>query len=387
MYVGSYYSDTTPTAYLKPAVISELYQTSPDMSSLTSFLMLTKGKNIGVANSTVQTFEEDNVLRWVTLQTGVDSSATSFVLDSGDGAACPVYTILLNPVSGETMWVSAKSTDTLTVTRSYGATAAAEIVDGSQLCVLGQAYPEAGTLQTHGAASKSEVDFYTQIFRSGFSVSGSVRSTQTWMSESNEYALKQKNALFQHNADQDFSFLFGETVSTGTGSAGSLVRCTTSAKERISTNVNGGVGTLDNATLQTLLRPLFEVGSPEKLIIGSPLVCDAISNISTNKLLTSNGDTTFGNRIKTYNTGAGTATVILSRKTLSGVNADKMFMLDKGLIGRFFLNGNGKSRDTRLLEYGPEVTKVDAYQGEWISEAGFKLNLEKAHGYAYGITG
>jgi hypothetical protein len=379
-YTAGYYTDTAPVAYLTPDVLNKLIRTQPDAATLTTVLMLMKNKNRTVFNSTHTNYERDNVGRWTTIPAGGGDGDLSLGVTSGDGWKVQIDTLLKCPRTGEVLLVTGVSTDTITVTRSAGATAAAVLNLNEPLMIIGTAKSEGYSLGVAGSSSRVAKTFYTQIFSNPFQASRTAKVTKTYTGQ-NVYAEEKLDAFLNHVASQDAAALFGETFTSGSGS--SLKRAATSATETISSNVASIDGTLTEVAAQNAMRPIFELGSPDKILVGSSLVCDVFSNFSTNKLQTNQGQSEYGNRIKKYNYGSGSITLTTSRLTLAGPNQDKAFVFDTDNLYRIVL----PESDTHVLEYDPINTQSDAYKGEWKTEAGFVIALEKAHMRFVGVTG
>ena len=376
-YAGPQYTNTV-SAILTPDVLKKIILKQPDVASLTAFLKLTEKNNIGVENPTHTYFEDDNLGRWTTVnENGADASQLNLTLSAGDGWKAPVGTILRCPRTGETMLVTAITDDTPTITRSWGATAAAAINPGDALQIIGNAQLEGYTVGNGGQSSPVEKTARTQIFSHPFSVTGTMLSTKIY-DDVNSYEGKKRKALIQHMADQDSAAMWGEVASTGTGAT--TRRSSTSLNETIVTNVSdfGGLAMTELA-FQNALLPIFEVGSPRKILVASAHVANAVSNFSTMKLQTSQGQSAYGNSIRSYVFGSGELTIIIARKSLSGPNSKTFFVVDSENCKRIYLNGNGKSRDTKLTEYNKMNTEVDAQKGEFMTEAGFYFPVEESH--------
>ena len=376
-YTGPQYTSTVSTI-ITPDVLKKIILKQPDVASLTAFLKLTEKNNIGVENPTHTYHEDDNLGRWAICDgVGVSAADTTINLASGDGWKCPVGTIIRVPRTGETILVTAVTADALTVTRSNGATAAAAINPGEAFQVIGNAQLEGYTVGLGGQSSPVEKTARTQIFSHPFSVTGTMLSTKIY-DDVNSYEGKKRKAIIQHMADQDSAAMWGEVSSAGTGAT--TRRSTTSLNETIVSNVSdfGGL-TLTELAFQNALLPIFEVGSPRKILVASAHVANAVSNFSTMKLQTSQGQSAYGNAIRSYVFGSGELTIIIARKSLSGPNSNSFFVVDSENCKRIYLNGNGKSRDTKLTEYNKMNTEVDAQKGEFMTEAGFYFPVEESH--------
>ena len=91
--------------------------------------------------------------------------------------------MVLQVIGGEILHVTAKSNGdkTITVTRSFGVTAAATtIADNVPLYVLGNANEENSSVPTILKVQNRSRTNYTQIFRDPFGLSGTLEATETY---------------------------------------------------------------------------------------------------------------------------------------------------------------------------------------------------------------
>jgi hypothetical protein len=322
---------------------------------------------------TLTLFEDDNVARFTTVLNQVAAGETSVTLQSGDGWKCVAGTLLYVPRTNELMRVTTVSTDTLTVTRSVGAPPAAPLLPNEVLVIINGAAAEGASVGNARTSLKTPKTFYTQIFREAYSVSGTAENTKTYgpISIRSE---QQKKALINHMVSMEHAFCFGQQSSAGTGVGGDLVTTTTSLEEQISYSVTSD-GPLTEIAFQEALNPIFETGSPEKLFISGLNGCNMVSNYSTNKLQTGVGDTTYGNRIKTYRYGGGDITIIPSPKTFTSVLANRFYIVDNKFIGRIVQ----QNRDTSMTEITRKDNLTDGITGEYLTQAGLYIFYPDAH--------
>ena len=377
-YAGVMYTDTV-SALVTPDVEKKVILSNPDLATLTLFLKLTKGGNIAVKNPTHTYFEDDNLGRWATIDAqGAAVGATKFSVGSGDGWKLPAGTVLRVPRTGETILITAISGDVVsTATRSWGNTAAAELLPAEPLQIIGNAQLEGYTVGEGGQSSPVQKTARCQIFSHPFSVTGTMDATEIY-DDKGSFDGKMKKAMLQHYSDQDIAALYGEVASAGSGAT--TRRTTTSLNETITTNSTdfGGLA-MSEVQFQNAVRPIFELGSARKILVASSYVADTISNYSTMKLQSNQGQTAYGNSIRSYIFGSGELTIIVARKSLSGANNRNFFIVDAENAKRMYLSGNGQNRDTKLTLFGKENSGVDSRKGEYMCEAGFYFPQEESH--------
>lgn len=149
---------------------------------------------------------------------GYSSGATSIVVDNikyfqiGD--------LIKVTRTGEVLYVSAVTdgSSTLTVTRSWGATAAAAITDDDEILIIGPHYDENAQLQS--ARTTTEVDYTNQtaIWRHNFEVSGTHQAIANAGGHfhGSDVAYQRKKMLLEHKRDINLACLFSESGSSGT---------------------------------------------------------------------------------------------------------------------------------------------------------------------------
>jgi hypothetical protein len=133
----------------------------------------------------------------VTVSGSVTSTGTSIVLASGHGARAHVGDLLYDTTSNSTevMEITAISTDTLTVVRTYNSTVAAVIADAAVLALIRaeQEGSDIGSDKTLGPTVRSN---YTQIFAGAYDllVSGSQIARKMATNEYADYVARQLTA-------------------------------------------------------------------------------------------------------------------------------------------------------------------------------------------------
>lgn len=376
-YAGIMYTDTV-SSFVTPDVLKKVILAHPEVATLTTFLKLSKSNNLGVGNPTHTYFEDDNLGRWTTCDSnGQDSASATFGLASGDGWKVQAGTLLRVPRTGETLLVTAVSTDTVTVTRTWGATAAAAINPSEPIQIIGNAQAEGYTVGEGGQSSPVQKTARTQIFSHPFSVTGTMDATVVY-DDKNSFEGKKMKAMIQHYSDQDITAMYGEIASSGSGST--LRKSSTSLNETITTNrTDFGALAMTEKAFQDAVRPIFDIGSPKKILVASAYVADVISNYSSVKLNTTQGQSAYGNSIRSYIFGSGELTIIVARQSLNGANSANFFVVDSENAKRIYLNGNGINRDTKLTLFNKENSGVDSRKGEFMCEAGFYFPQEQSH--------
>jgi hypothetical protein len=368
------------SAQRKIDMAQEILMLEPDSSPLTVIT-----KNISKKSTKDPKFQwmEDELeprFDMVNNGAGYASGATSIVVDNG--AYFRVQHVVYVPRTGESMLVTAvnTSTNTLTVTRGVGSTAAA-LVDNDELLITSTAQPEGDASLTARSRNPVAVYNYTQIFREPWDATETERHSENEADDDWDHqALKHG---IEHAKNIEYSGMVGHPSEDTT----SGVRRTTGGfKHFVVTNATDAGGTFTETELFSALRPNFRYGAKEKWAFCSALAVDVMNGFPRGKLEIRQGEKTFGLRVMQYISPHGTINLVthylLEGTTLGG----QIWIVDTDVVKYRYLQNKRGSRDTHI---NTEIQNndVDGRKDEYKTEAGWQWGLEKRHGYIYGITG
>lgn len=365
-------------------VSDKLWLVDPDYAIMTFFARkLAKQKTI---DPEFRWFDKAQPSRYdaVNYTTGYTSGATSVVVD--DGTKFRAGDVVMDVDTGEHLRVTSVSTNTLTVARGYGSTAATTISDDDSLVILGNAYAENADVGTARSSTATKRYNYTQIFREPFAVTGTEDATEFYAG-GNDLAQLRKEHLQIHMKDIERAMIFGEAkedVSTiGTGQP---IRTTGGLKSFLSTNLKDAQGALTEPEFEDWVRMLFVNGGEKKMGFLSPLVASAVNSWAVGKLQMFPKDKTYGISVMSYLSIHGQLDFVVEKMFAENTTWNGMaFGVDMGLLSYRYLGGNGKNRDTKLLK-DRQGNGVDGVIEEYLTEAGLQLALENRHGLLYGVT-
>lgn len=142
---------------------------------------------------------------------GYNNSVTTVNVASGHGNRIQVYDVLRVASTGENMWVTAVSTDALTVVRGVGGTTAASIsAAANTLQILGPAVPE-NVISPAAVLARGEFyNNYIQQFIYAIQVSDIQANTNTsYLIEGNEYRSELKKQLMEARRDFERTLFYG----------------------------------------------------------------------------------------------------------------------------------------------------------------------------------
>jgi hypothetical protein len=283
--------------------------------------------------------------------------------------------------SGEIMFVTAVSGNTITVVRGYGGTNKLSMTNGSVLTILGNAALEGDDAPAARFTSRVRRRNYTQIFTSAVQVSGSMQAARGY-GVADELDYQKQERLRELLRDLENCVINGiAPTSTQQGSA--TVRRTMNGIVRsITTNqfapgqggIPNGTGTSNNELteemLNAALRNIWEKSSAriDTIVVGG-VQKRRINSFIAGKRAYVPEDTRVRDMVSVYESDYGVARVILSRWT----PADAVIMLDSSRIEVNPLQG-------RSFFYKPLAATGDSESGQVIGEYTLTFRNENAHG-------
>lgn len=263
----------------------------PNEAPLTAVSM--KLRTVSAINPEIKWQEDDYIpdMDQIDNGAGYAAGATSLVVDNGDYFRAGDVVLVLR--TAEVMLVTAvdTGTDTLTVTRSVGTTAAAALVDDDELVIIGNANVENSTSRTVVTALKVSQNNFCQIFRWEFGASGTLQSSELYGGD--DLAYQQRKAGKEFRIQMERAYVWGEKAEDTSGNTprrycGGII-------ERIgSSNITTATGgNLDISTMEAFLRDGFRYGPARKMLFASRLVVSILSEIADAKLESRPTDKTF----------------------------------------------------------------------------------------------
>jgi len=359
----------------------KLFLIDPDYAILAFFARKLNKK--GVIDPEFRWFDKAQPSKFdaVNYSTGYTAGDTNVIVD--DGTKFRAGDVLMNVTSGEHLRVTVVTTNTLTVSRGYGSTSATTIADDAVLVILGNSNAEGASKRTALSSQKTKRTNYTQILREPFDVTGTLDSTEEY-GEADDMAQLRKEHLQIHMKDIERSFIFGEAKEDLTGAQ--PIRTTGGLRSFLSTNVTNASGTLTEAEFEGWVEDIFAAGGDKKMGFLSPLIASGVNSWAKSALQMFPKDKTYGIAVTKYLSIHGELDFVVEKMfsentTFNGYG----FAVDMELVGYRYLNGNGKSRDTKLRK-SIQAPDADEIVDEYLSELGFWLALENRHGYLYGVT-
>lgn len=360
-------------------MFEDVFQYDPPESPLMT--IVTKRLQVKAARATeVKHLEDDVVPEWDTLTTTITAGATALIVSN------PQYhrpgDILKFPTTGETARVTAvnEGTSTLTVLRSWGATAAAAVAAPASFINLGAAEmegdlsPQAKTTVT---VTKSN---YLQIFKEPVHVTRTLENVDNY--GGNERLRQRRKAGAKHARDMEQVCLHGEK-NLDTASASNPIRSAGGLDEHITTNVLAAGGTLlqseFNKFVGDCMRFSVRPGRKRKLLLCSRPMMATISGWGESKLETNSAaSATYGIQVTTLITPFGTLDIINHPLLENGYEGYGYIIDPDGIWYR-------PARRTKL-ETNIQANGEDAWKDQFLTEATYTFALEKCFGKITGVV-
>lgn len=298
---------------------------------------------------------------------GYTSGDTAIVVDNG--TYFRAKDLVKVPRTGEVMSVTSVSTNTLTVVRSAGGTAAAALVDNDPLIILGPAYGQGGTLEAQRTTTEVEAVNYMQIFRHSFKVTGThaaMGSKGGHYVESDVATQRRKKAL-EHARDINLTAYWGEKdLTSGRGLAGGIL-------ERIPSGNLDSTASLTETALNTALKTMFRYGSSKKVLFCSRQVSGIIDGLLRDRQRIKPGDSKHGINVTEYTSSHGVIQIVPDHAIEGGAFDKYAVLVDPdGPMYRSL-------RDTKLLT-GRQTPDEDAEVEEYLTECSFEWGNGSTHG-------
>jgi hypothetical protein len=278
----------------KPILLRESNPDGPDQAPLA---VLTKSYNGGLMREKARdpkfSWHNDQLMdRFDAINDATPplAAGTTWTVDNGDKFT--VDDLVYVPRTEEVVLVTAISTNDLTVTRSVGSVAAADLADDDPLYIIATAAEEGTLPRVATSENPVKVDNYTEIFKQTMEASG------TWLSSSNESTPHDWNhnvrkKFLEHYKDIEGAAWFGAADEL-TGADGKPQRTTGGALSFMTENNSAAGGAWTLTEVNDFIRLVTRYGSKTKTVFCSRLVASVLDTHSLNKLQTSVGDETFG---------------------------------------------------------------------------------------------
>lgn len=304
---------------------------------------------------------------------GYASGDTSIVVDNG--GYFRAKDIVKVPRTGETIHITSISSNTLTVERSVGATAAAALVDNDPFLILGNTSPEGGTLGASRSTTEVNNTAYCQIMRDSYHLTGTEQAMGKagGLYGGDDQTLQRTKKLLEHMRNWNLIAYHGENAAA----TSTIGRTAGGVYEAIPTANRDSVSVLTEAEFNDGLRSAFRYGSSSKIMFCSRFVAGIINEYMQNVQRVSPGDSKFGVKMVEYTSPHGDLKIVTDHALEGTTYNGHAYVLDLAQCKYRFLAG----RDTQLL-MDRQAVDEDGIKEEYLTEAGFEWGEGRRH-YAF----
>lgn len=362
-----------------------MYRLQPDEQQFR--VMLSKIGSKEATREIIEWLEDEYVPRVSALSASATSAATDLGVTGGEGNTVfrPGH-VVRNMETGEGYLVVSVSASAITVTRSWGGTAAASSTSAAKLLIVGNAAAQGASSGVSQIVQKVRAFNYVQDqrdpmhmtdFETAIELYGGREPGEELFKKSVEHGRALENSLFWGAKD------FNASASPGPmGSAGG-------ALEYISTYITNASGALTPAELDTFLEGPYGYGSKNKALFVAPRVGTVLSQMLRDVWQPASvGERKFGAKVDALISGTygWSIPVFVKREWAdldnSGTNyGTYAFLIDMDYVRLRHLRGLN-THIRRNIQEPSSTAEVHEYRTAFSLEFAW----EKAHGILKGIT-
>lgn len=356
-----------------------IYLLDPNIAPFITILKRVKnGSNIRVVESPEFKWLEDDYNGTTTQVATAIAAAATTTLVVDDGSIFRAGDIINIPSVGENMLVTAVSTNSLTVVRGYGSTAAsASIAVDADVIIIGSAMPENANARARLSTQEVVRTNYTQIFRTPIELSRTEEKSALYGGADRNY--QRRKALAEHKRDIARAMYFGQAKEDLTGSTprrtmGGMIEFIKNGGNVQAFSAGGTVLTYANFNTN-VARKAFEHGSDEKLLVCGGILASAIDHWDLANVKTDVGsDKTFGVHVTKLVTSYGVMNVVYDPLLAGSIYGGYGLVLDMENIRYAHL----RDSDTKL-KTNIQAPDQDGVMDEYLTECSLELKLPKTH--------
>jgi hypothetical protein len=376
-------TNTVLAARLKIDMSERIALLQPSATPFVTFLKRAQGNKEVATNPKFSWLEDDLGARWdaINAVAGFTDADTKLIVDHGEYFS--VGDTVKVPRTGEVLLVTVinpdgDNTDEITVTRAFGTTTAAALVDNDPLVIIGNANQEGGASRTIKSTTEVEAYNYCQIFKTTFGLTNTAIATDMYGGP--DLAYQQKKKGIEHMIDMARAFYFGQLKADVTGDHPR--RATKGLLAFLTSNNYDASGALTKDEFdQGICEYVFLKGSKEKLALCSARVLSVINGWAESKLQTKQGDDTFGLAVTEYISPFGKLNLVHEPLFEGAVYGGYAAFIDVENVKYRPLKG----RDT-TLETNVQANDVDGRTDQYLTEAGLEVRLPATHALLTGVT-
>ncbi len=369
--VTSYDLDTTRK---KQDVESTIARLVPDASPFTAILMQISKETTN--QDTIYWYDSEPFGRWGTVSAAHTNAVLTFTV--ADSSILQPSDLVYFPATGEYVIVATVPSNTsfTVASRAWSGTATA-LTTGAYFVVLGNAMTEGSSVPGATKFQPTQKYNYVQEIRTPF-ITTLTSAGAALLTNEDERDRMTKEKMLEHRMKLELACLYGARQTDSTNmrkTMGGIV------STFVSTNVWNVGGLMAEADFMSqFCEPLFRYDSSPALLVASPRVLTQINNYALGRLETTNGDDTYGMKLRIYRTPYGD------------------LYLTRSLAMENYYNGSGLGvhmKNLKLKTFSGYSTKLDrdiqspdfhGHMDEIWGMYTLECRLEKTHAYLYGVT-
>lgn len=308
---------------------------------------------------------------------GYSDSDTSIVLD--DSTIVSLNSLLVVQRTNEIMRVSANNgSTTVTVSRSWGGTAAAALLDNDYVSVIGTAMAEGAESNVGQQVIEDWKDNYVQEFRDSFS--------GTWIADNSDQhggmkpiPRRRAERSRDHKKRIELALFFGEKATDTSGDE--RISSLGGLKEFISTYSTAFGGHVTYSEIVQAAEGDFEYGSDTKMLFTGNAGMTNIAMVGEDKIRTANPQETFGLKMSRIDAQHGSYILTKHKLFRGNEHAKLAFIVDMKNIAWVPM----QNLNTRLRQ-NLQANSATATKEEWYTAGTMERILEDSHALWTGIA-
>lgn len=321
----------------------------------------------------------------INLPAGYSAAATSVVV--ADASLFSSNDVAFVPRTGETVLVTASvvSTNTLTITRGFGATAL-PLLHLDSIVRLGPAYAVNALSGTPKSSAVAEDYNYTQIFRTPVGISRTDKDSKLNYTPTTDLERLRMEAAVEHLRQQERALWYGRRYE-GTDANGQKQRTTGGVFQFLTSNVmdlSASGGVLTPQVMDAYAEQAFQWGGTTKYAFCSPRALSRINGLAANLIRITPQESAFGLNLTKYTTSHGDLILVrtphFGHPGMVDVYGGHIVTLDPDQIKYAYLN-NAENE----LRKDIQENDRDGVKDEWIAEVGLQLTNETSGSIMKGI--
>ena len=386
--ISSFNSFTTETSNVRD-VSTRLLTLEPDRTPLYVLTNNSKRK-VNVFSPRIEWFQDADLVMLGTANAAVANTTTANTVSVVDSTLFGVNDVVAVQMTNaatstveELIQVVTSAANVLTVTRAFAGTTVNTIGSGTTLKILGVAQSEAGAIDVPRTPIKTPCTSGAQIFEWPIQITRTAAATKIY-GDRPERARLQWLGMRRQKLEIENAGLFSSFSEQLNGTATKYT--TMGIRSIISSYLTDGGGTTTPTTLMVFLnwsRFAFRYGSPEKLLMASPLVKEAMDYWAVNKALTKAEDKVIGVSLKRFVTSNGNWLIANNYNFDAGVQGEALG-IDLPSVEFCPLVENGINLDTKMYpDY--DTTNPKVMKDLIMTQAGWRIWHQARHARLYDV--